>query len=74
MDPLTEHTIEAEKRWSSIDNDIKELKHDLARLAKDVSELVQAWQAATWLITLIKGAGAISVALAALYALFRGHS
>lgn len=74
MDPLTEHQLFEEKRLLTIEQDIKEIHNEITKLSCDVADLVSAWQAANWMIALIKGAGAISVAMAALYTLFRGHS
>ena len=72
MDPLTEHQVFEERRLTDIDRDIKEMRSEIARLSSDVSDLVSAWKAASFLLSVIKGLGAIAVAIGSVILLLKG--
>ena len=72
MDPLIEHQVFEEKRLMDIENDIKELRKDIAILSSDVSDLVTAWKAASFLLSVVKGLGAIAVAIGSVILLLKG--
>lgn len=72
MDRLTEHQVAEEKRLLEIENSIKELESKIDTLTTDVSELVAAWKAASWLVSLIKWVGGIAVAVTAIVTLLKG--
>jgi len=72
MDPLTEHQIFDERRLTDIDRDLKEMRAELTRLSDDVSDLVSAWKAANWIVSLVKWLGGIAMAVTAFMALVKG--
>ena len=72
MDKLTEHQVFEERRLTDIDRDIKEMRAEIARLSSDVSDLVSAWKAASFLISVVKGLGAIAVAVGSVILLLKG--
>jgi len=73
MDPLTEHQIFEEKRLTDMDRDIKEMRAELTRLSNDVSDLVTAWKAANWIVSLVKWIGGIAIAVTAFMSLIKGY-
>ena len=72
MDKLTEHQVFDERRLTDIDRDIKEMRAEITRLSSDVSDLVSAWKAASFLISVVKGLGAIAVAIGSFMLLLKG--
>lgn len=72
MDKLTEHQVFEERRLTDIDRDIKEMRAELTRLSADVSDLVTAWKAANWIVSLVKWIGGIAMAVTAFLALVKG--
>ena len=72
MDKLTEHQVFEERRLTDIDRDIKEMRSEIARLSSDVSDLVSAWKAASFLLSVIKGLGAIAIAIGSVMLLLKG--
>jgi len=70
---LADHQLEEEKRLLNIEQNIKSLEVKLDVLQKDVSDLVSAWKAASWLVSAVKWASATAVAITALYTLMKGH-
>jgi len=73
MNPLTEHQIFEEKRLTDMDRDIKEMRTELTRLSNDVSDLVTAWKAANWIVSLVKWIGGIAIAVTAFMSLIKGY-
>lgn len=71
-DNLAKHQLEEERRLSDIEDMLASQAKDLQNLQKDVKELVVAWQAASWIVSVVKGLGAIAVAIGAAYALLTG--
>lgn len=69
---LQEHQLEEERRLGEIEHTLASLTTEMQELKTSVSELVTAWKAASWVISFVKGLGAISVAVGATYALFHG--
>lgn len=72
MDQLTEHLVSEEKRLLHMDNAIKEMRTEINRLSIDVSDLVSAWKAANWIVSLVKWFGGIAMAVTAFMALVKG--
>ena len=72
MDKLTEHQVFDERRLTDIDRDIKGMRSEIARLSADVSDLVSAWKAASFLLSVVKGLGAIAVAIGSFMLLLKG--
>ena len=72
MTDKIEHQIAEEKRLLEIENSIKELEGKIDTLTTDVSELVAAWKAASWLVSLIKWVSGLAVAGTTLYHLVKG--
>lgn len=72
MDKLTEHHVFEERRLTDIDRDIKEMRAEITRLSSDVSDLVSAWKAASFLLSVVKGLGAIAVAVGSVMLLLKG--
>ena len=73
MNQLTEHQIFEEKRLTDMDRDIKEMRAEITRLSNDVSDLVTAWKAANWIVSLVKWLGGIAVAVTAFMSLVKGY-
>lgn len=72
MTDKLEHQIAEEKRLLEIENSIKELEGKIDTLTTDVSELVAAWKAASWLVSLIKWLGGVAIAGTAIATFMKG--
>lgn len=72
MDRLTEHQINEEKRLLEIEQTIQSLEKKIDTLQSDVSDLVSAWKAASWLVSAVKWLGGIAIAITALTAYVKG--
>jgi hypothetical protein len=51
---------------------LKEIENKLEKLSGDVEDLVSAWKAASWLVSVVKWVGSIAVALTAIISLSKG--
>lgn len=69
---LQEHQLKEEKRLLEIEQNIKSLEEKIDTLSKDVTDLVSAWKAASWLVSLVKWLGGIAVAVTAIATLLKG--
>ena len=69
---LIEHQLQEEKRLLEIETNIKSLETKIDLLATDVADLVSAWKAASWLVSLVKWLGGLSVAYVAIVTLVKG--
>lgn len=69
---LTEHRIEEEKRLLEIENSIKGLEDKIETLTNDVSDLVAAWKAASWLVSLVKWVAGLAIAGTAIITFMKG--
>lgn len=69
---LQEHQLKEERRLLEIEQNIKALEEKIDTLSKDVSDLVSAWKAASWLVSLVKWVGGIAVAVTAIVTLLKG--
>ena len=72
-DELHRHQLEEERRLSDIEEQLAKVVENQEKLQKDVKDLVIAWQAASWIVSIVKGIGAIAVAIGAAYALLTGR-
>lgn len=72
MDRLTEYQINEEKRLLEIEQTIQSLEKKIDTLQSDVSDLVSAWKAASWLVSAVKWLGGIAIAITALTAYVKG--
>lgn len=72
MDRLTEHQINEERRLLEIEQTIQSLERKIDTLQSDVSDLVSAWKAASWLVSAVKWLGGIAIAITALTAYVKG--
>lgn len=72
MDQLIEHHVFEERRLTAIDRDLKEMRTELTKLSTDVSDLVSAWKAASFLLSVVKGLGAIAVAVGSITLILKG--
>lgn len=70
---LQQHQLAEELRLREIEQNIKSLEIKIDTLTTNVSDLVSAWKAASWLISVIKWVGGIAVAITAILTLFRGY-
>jgi len=70
---LYQHQLAEEKRLLEIEQNIKSLEDKIDTLQKDVSDLVSAWKAASWLVSLVKWVGGIAVAATAIITLLKGY-
>jgi hypothetical protein len=69
---LIEHQLQEEKRLLEIETNIKSLEEKIDRLAVDVADLVSAWKAASWLVSLVKWTGGLAVAGTAIVTMVKG--
>ncbi len=69
---LYQHQLAEEKRLLEIEQNIKSLEEKIDTLSKDVTDLVSAWKAASWLVSLVKWVGGIAVAITAILTLIKG--
>ena len=72
MTTLQEHQIEEEKRLLEIENNIKELEKKIDQLSLDVSDLVSAWKAAGWIVSVVKWLGGLAIAGTAIITFMEG--
>ena len=73
MEPeLIEHQLKEEKRLLEIEQTIKALEEKIDVISSDVSDLVSAWKAASWLVSLIKWVSGLAVAGTTLYQIVKG--
>ena len=72
MDQLTEHQVFEERRLTDMDRDIKEMRLEIIRLSADVSDLVTAWKAANWLVSLVNWIGGLAIAVTAFTTMVKG--
>lgn len=72
MTTLQEHQIEEEKRLLEIENNIKELEKKIDQLSLDVSDLVSAWKAAGWIVSVVKWLGGLAIAGTAIITFMKG--
>lgn len=59
--------LEEEKRLLEIESSLEALKLQIENLSSDVSELVSAWKAANWLVSLVKWTAGIATAFTVIY-------
>lgn len=69
---LAEHRVREERRLTSIEASVQSLDEKVGILQKEISGLVSAWKAASWLVGLIKWAGAVATAILAMLAIIKG--
>lgn len=69
---LQEHQLKEEIRLLEIEQNIKTLEGKIDVLSKDVADLVSAWKAASWLVSIVKWTGGIAVAITAIITLMKG--
>ena len=69
---LLEHQLQDEKRLIEIETNIKSLETKIDGLSTEVSDLVAAWKAASWLVSAVKWVGGAAVGITALITLVRG--
>ena len=73
MTNLNDHMLEEEKRLLEIENNIKDLEHKIDQLSRDVSDLVSAWKAAAWLVSVVKWLGGLAIAGTAIITFMKGR-
>lgn len=66
------HQLAEELRLVEIEHNIKSLEEKIDALTENVDDLVSAWKAASWLVSIIKWVGGIAVALTAIATLIKG--
>lgn len=69
---MLQHQLKEEIRLLEIEQNIKSLEDKIDTLQKDVSDLVTAWKAASWLVSVVKWVGGIAVAATAIITLLKG--
>lgn len=69
---LVQHQLKEELRLVEIENTIKALETKIDILTTDVADLVSAWKAAGWLVSVVKWVGGIAVAVTAIMTLMKG--
>ena len=63
--------METEERRVLQDAKLAEIECKLDKLSKDVEDLVNAWKAASWLVSMVKWVGGLSTAITATYLLIK---
>ena len=69
---VLEHQLQEEKRLLEIETNIKSLEDKIDNLSTDVAELVSAWKAASWLVSLVKWIGGLALATTAILTMVKG--
>ena len=64
--------VETEKRLLEIEQTTLSLEKKIDSLQQDVSDLVSAWKAASWLVSAVKWLGGLALAITALTAYVKG--
>lgn len=67
-----ERRRESDLKLDDIERQLQQVQADVKRLSSDIEDLVSAWKAASWLVSFVKWAGGLAVALTAIYTLFKG--
>lgn len=62
---------QAEERRLIQDAKLCEIETKLDKLSRDVEDLVNAWKAASWLVSMVKWVGGLSTAITATYLLIK---
>jgi hypothetical protein len=70
---LRQHQMHEEVRLQEIETNIKNLEEKIDVLSTNVSDLVLAWKAASWLVSAVKWLGGLAVAITAIYNLKGPH-
>ena len=73
MTSVAEYRIEEEKRLLEIEQNIKELEKKIDQLSVDVSDLVSAWKAASWIVSVVKWLGGLAIAGTAIITFMKGR-
>lgn len=58
--------------WKSDDQRLTEIEIKLDKLATDVEDLVAAWKAAAWLVSVVKWLGGLALAATAIITFMKG--
>jgi len=72
MTQSTAHELNEERRLSEIEHRLDNLTKKIDVLSRDVEDLVTAWKAANWIVSLVKWFGGIAMAVTAFMALVKG--
>lgn len=72
MTTLSEHQVEEEKRLSEIENKIECIQQKLDTISLEISDLVTAWKAASWLVSMVKWIAGVAVAFTAIITFVKG--
>lgn len=72
MDKEIDIQLQEEKRLLEIEQTIQSLEKKIDSLQQDVSDLVSAWKAASWLVSAVKWLGGLAIAITALTAYVKG--
>ena len=70
---LTDHQLQEELRLIEIENTIKQLEEKIDTLARNVDDLVTAWKAAAWLVSVVKWLGGLAIAGTAIITFMKGR-
>lgn len=67
-----DEVIENERRLMSIENRLASMETTMKTMQGNVSTLVEAWNAASWLVSVIKWGGGLAIAITAIVTLLKG--
>ena len=70
---VTDHQLQEELRLIEIENTIKQLEEKIDTLARNVDDLVTAWKAAAWLVSVVKWLGGLAIAGTAIITFMKGR-
>lgn len=65
--------LQKEKRLLEIEQNIKKLEGKIDTLSNDISDLVAAWKAAAWLVSVVKWLGGLAIAGTAIITFMKGR-
>ena len=68
-----EHRLAEERRLVEIEHNIKSLEEKIDTLQRNVSDLVSAWKAASWLVSVVKWLGGLAIAGTAIITFMKGR-
>lgn len=69
---LQEHYLNEESRLVRMEEEIKSLRKDISELKQSVDDIVTAWKAANFFLSLIKWVAGIGAGLVAILSIFKG--
>lgn len=67
-----DHELTRERRLLELETKIQTLEDKIDTLSTNISDLVSAWKAASWLVNVVKVVGGVATACAAIAVFLKG--